>query len=196
MRFGFVRKGLSAVFIAAFMCATTPAQAIDFKIGGFWTMAFGLADTGLTKERDGNHVNNGDQFTARHRLTLALRAVASENLEGMVAFKISPQVWGQSASGGALGADGEVVKIAQAYLLWGVPQTDLSFKMGLQFVTLPSAAGGTAIHDNRVAAAVANYKISENISLTGMWMRLLNDNYAGGEAWIFNVNNIPFFIFF
>ncbi len=181
MRFGFVRKGLSAVFIATFMCATTPAQAIDFKIGGFWTMAFGLADTGLTKERDGNHVNNGDQFTARHRLTLALRAVASENLEGMVAFKISPQVWGQSASGGALGADGEVVKIAQAYLLWGVPQTDLSFKMGLQFVTLPSAAGGTAIHDNRVAAAVANYKISENISLTGMWMRLLNDNYAGGD---------------
>lgn len=175
------KKFIGLFLIASTLLFASPSYAIDFKIGGFWTMAFGLADTGLTREKDGSHVNNGDQFTARHRLTLALRAIASENLEGMVAFKISPQVWGQSSTGGALGSDGNVVKIAQAYLLWGLPEIDLNFKMGLQFVTLPSAAGGTAIHDNRVAAAVANYKISDQISLTGMWMRLLNDNYAGGD---------------
>ena len=177
MKYHLVRNFL-CLLIATVLYAS-PAFSIDFKIGGFWTMAFGVGDTGLTSKRDGQHVNNGDEFTARQRLTLILRAIASENLEGLVAFKMSPQVWGSSATGGALGADGNVVKIAQSYVQWAVPDSDLKLKMGLQFVTLPNAAGGTAIHDNRVAATVANYKISDQIGVTALWMRLLNDNYGG-----------------
>lgn len=179
MKYHLVRNFL-CLLIATVLYAS-PAFSIDFKIGGFWTMAFGVGDTGLTSKRDGQHVNNGDEFTARQRLTLILRAIASENLEGLVAFKMSPQVWGSSATGGALGADGNVVKIAQSYVQWAVPNSDLKLKMGLQFVTLPNAAGGTAIHDNRVAATVANYKISDQIGITALWMRLLNDNYGGGD---------------
>lgn len=88
MKYHLVRKFL-CLLIATVLYAS-PAFSIDFKIGGFWTMAFGVGDTGLTSKRDGQHVNNGDEFTARQRLTLILRAIASENLEGLVAFKMSP----------------------------------------------------------------------------------------------------------
>ena len=68
MKYHLVRKFL-CLLIATVLYAS-PAFSIDFKIGGFWTMAFGVGDTGLTSKRDGQHVNNGDEFTARQRLTL------------------------------------------------------------------------------------------------------------------------------
>ena len=67
MKYHLVRNFL-CLLIATVLYAS-PAFSIDFKIGGFWAMAFGVGDTGLTSKRDGQHVNNGDEFTARQRLT-------------------------------------------------------------------------------------------------------------------------------
>ena len=177
------RKSLAALCLAVLMSlgGGMSASAIDFKINGIWTMGFGLGETGLINKRDGHHVNNGDTFAARQRVILGIRAIASESLEGFVGLKLSPQIWGNARTGGALGADGKELKIGQAWLAWSPPDIDLRVKMGLQFISLPQAAGGSSIFDDRVAGITANYMFNENVGLTGVWMRPLNDNYAGGN---------------
>ena len=177
------RKSLAAICLAALLSlgAGSQASAIDFKINGIWTMGFGLGETGLINKRDGHHVNNGDTFAARQRVILGIRAIASESLEGFVGLKLSPQIWGNARTGGALGADGKELKIGQAWLAWSPPDIDLRVKMGLQFISLPQAAGGSSIFDDRVAGITANYMFNENVGLTAVWMRPLNDNYGGGN---------------
>ena len=109
--------------------------------------------------------------------------MASETLSGTVFFEIGDQMWGQSESGGALGADStSVVKLKNAYIDWMVPNTDLKLRMGLQAVALPNVAGGSAIMDGDAAAVVASYQFNENVGLTALWMRPLNDNYTGTNA--------------
>ena len=88
-------------------------------------------------------------------------------------------MWGNAESGGALGADGREVKVKNAYIDWMVPNTDLKLRMGLQAVAMPNVAGGSAIMDGDAAALVASYQFNDNVGLTALWMRPLNDNYAG-----------------
>ena len=44
---------------------------------------------------------------------------------------------------------------------------------------MPNVAGGSAIMDGDAAAVVASYQFNDNVGLTALWMRPLNDNYAG-----------------
>ncbi|MBR4741724.1 MAG: outer membrane homotrimeric porin [Desulfovibrio sp.] len=152
----------------------------DFKVRGEWIVGFALGDGNLARKSNGHNLTvNDDRFGASQRIRLQLDAIASENLFGKVFFEIGNQTWGQNATGGALGADGVVVEIKQAYLDWIVPDTDLKLRMGLQPITLPNGAGGSAVLDTDAAAIVANYQFNDNIDLTMSWIRPLNDNFAG-----------------
>lgn len=163
--------------------ASSAAKAIDFKIKGQWLMGFNVADTHLIHEkRDGNvkGKTQEDKFHAAQRVRLQLDAVASESLSGTVYFEIGTQKWGQAASGGALGADGNnVIKLKRAYIDWMAPDSDLKVRMGIQGIALPNVAGGSAIMDTDVAGITANYKINDNVGVTALWARPLNDNYDG-----------------
>ena len=146
-------------------------------------MGFGLGDGSLIKDVNDQKRHHDDTFNAGQRIRLQLDAVASETLSGTVFFEIGDQMWGQSESGGALGADStSVVKLKNAYIDWMVPNTDLKLRMGLQAVALPNVAGGSAIMDGDAAAVVASYQFNENVGLTALWMRPLNDNYTGTNA--------------
>ena len=163
--------------------AASGARAIDFKASGEWLVGFGLGDGSLIKDVDNKKRHHEDTFNAGQRVRLQLDAVASETLSGTVFFEIGDQMWGQSESGGALGADStSVVKLKNAYIDWMVPNTDLKLRMGLQAVALPNVAGGSAIMDGDAAAVVASYQFNENVGLTALWMRPLNDNYTGTNA--------------
>ena len=114
-------KKIATLLLAAglLFSAAGMAQAIDFKIRGQWIMAFDYGEhgaftggNGMTGYKKGNE----DNFEARQRLRLQLDAVASENLSGSVIFEMGDQIWGQSATGGALGADGTVVLAAGEYV--------------------------------------------------------------------------------
>ena len=120
-----------------------------------------------------------DNFEARQRLRLQLDAVASENLSGSVIFEMGDQIWGQSATGGALGADGTVVEVKNAWLDWMVPDTDIKVRMGLQNLTLPTKAGNSSVAGNLdVAGIVASWQFSETVGLSALWLRPFNDNYS------------------
>lgn len=184
-------KKLTTLALAAAMVmgAATCASAIDFKAKGQWQFGFNVGDSTMTnKTRIGNeskhHTNTNDIFGARQRVRLQLDAVASEALSGTVFFEIGHQYWGKGGnSGAAMGADGTIVKVRQAYLDWVVPQTDLKIRMGIQNLSLPSVAGDGNILDNTdTAAIVASYQFNENVGATLMWARPYNDNFTYGSG--------------
>ena len=174
-------KKILTLMLAAGMLlgAASGAKAIDFKASGEWLVGFGLGDGSLIKDVDNKKRHHEDTFNAGQRVRLQLDAVASESLSGTVFFEIGDQMWGNAESGGALGADGKEVKVKNAYIDWMVPNTDLKLRMGLQAVAMPNVAGGSAIMDGDAAAVVASYQFNDNVGLTALWMRPLNDNYAG-----------------
>lgn len=161
------------------------AKAIEFKAKGEWLVGFGVGDGNLsknTKDNNGNKTktNDQDQFGASQRVRLQLDAVASEALSGTVYFEIGDQKWGKADEGGALGADGRVVEVKNAYIDWLIPQTEARLRMGIQTTTLPNVAGGSAVLDADAAAITANYKFNDNVGLTFMWARPVNDNFSNG----------------
>lgn len=178
-------KKLTTLALAAAMVmgAATCASAIDFKAKGQWQFGFNVGDATMTNKVNGHHTDTNDIFGARQRVRLQLDAVASEALSGTVFFEIGHQRWGQGSSGAAMGADGLQVKVRQAYLDWVVPQTDLKIRMGIQNLSLPSAAGDGNVLDNTdTAAIVASYQFNENVGATLMWARPYNDNFGGEQA--------------
>ena len=185
----FIMKKLMTLALAAGMLlgAATGAGAIDFKAKGQWLMGFSAGDGSLishTKAKGSDHNSardTDDIFSASQRVRLQLDAVASEALSGTVFFEIGDQVWGNAESGGALGADGTVVELKNAYIDWMVPNTDLKFRMGIQGIQLPNVAGGSAVFDDDVAGVVASYQFNENVGLTTFWARPYNDNYTGTD---------------
>ena len=177
-------KRILTLMLAAAMTlgATSGAQAIDFKASGEWLMGLAAGDASLVQKKDdGKRTDTNDVFGAGQRVRLQLDAVASEALSGTVFFEIGDQLWGNGESGAAMGADGQVVKVKNAYLDWIVPNTDLQIRMGLQAIAMPDAAGGSAVMDGDVAGIVASYKFNDNVALTATWMRPFNDNYAADE---------------
>ena len=167
--------------------AATGASAIDFKAKGQWLMGFSAGtDSLVSKTRTGNNgkvkADTNDKFAAQQRIRLQLDAVASEALSGTVFFEMGDTTWGNNASGGALGADGRIVEVKNAYIDWAIPQTDAKVRMGIQGLALPNVAGGSAVMDTDVAAVVTSYKFNENVSLTALWARPFNDNFDGNDA--------------
>ncbi|MDD2967184.1 MAG: outer membrane homotrimeric porin [Desulfovibrionaceae bacterium] len=199
-------KKLATLLLAAGLVfgAATGASAIDFKASGEWMMSFELGANGDFNAAQGgfNHPNDGkeDNFEAEQRIRLKMDAVASENLSGTVMFEIGESRWGQDTSnhvgrgsGNALGADGVSIEVKRAYLDWIVPNTDLSLRMGLQGVALPSFVNGSQVLDDDVAAIVANYKFNDNVALTALWARPFNDNYETTNTDKYTFDNVDVF---
>ncbi len=176
-------KRIMTLALAAAMVfgAATGASAIDFKASGQWILGMSAGEANFVDKHNGRHADSNDTFSASQRVRLQLDAVASEALSGTVYFEIGDQTWGNSSSGGAMGADGTVVEVKRAYLDWVAPNTDLQFRMGIQGLALPSAAGGSAVADTDAAGITASYQFNDNVSLTALWSRPVNDNYTGNE---------------
>ncbi|MDR1856700.1 MAG: outer membrane homotrimeric porin [Desulfovibrio sp.] len=202
-------KRLMTLLLAAGMLfgAATGASAIDFKAKGQWLMGFGYGDGHLIDSMriaDGPNTktNAEDKFKAMQRVRLQLEAAASEYVSGTVYFEIGDTTWGKAGedgrSGGALGADStNIIKLKNAYLDWTVPTTDARVRMGIQGVALPNKAGGSAVLDDDIAGVVASYKFNDNVSLTALWLRPVNDNYdkdyATKSSQISYLDNIDIF---
>lgn len=189
-------KKIATLLLAAGLVfgAATGASAIDFKAKGQWIMSFDYGANGAFTGGNGATGFNGtgrglnsyrgeDEFEAKQRVRLQLDAVASEALSGTVFFEMGDQTWGNSGTGGALGADGNVVEVKNAYIDWIVPQTDLKVRMGIQGVALPSfTTKSSAILEDDVAAVTASYQFNENVGVTALWARPYNDNYNSGNV--------------
>lgn len=167
----------------------TAAHAVEFNAKGWWWMVTDYASGGsfMNKNRQGQHLAGSrqqgphipmDNFEAWHRLMFKLDATVSENLSGTMMFEIGDQMWGQAASGGALGADGTVVEVKNAYIDWTVPNSALKLRMGIQGLLLPSFTFESNVFIDDVAAVVASYKFTDSVAATFFWARPYNDNFT------------------
>ena len=178
-------KRLTTILLAAglIFSASADVQAIDFKATGEWLVGF-TAGNGQILDKTGlkggakHKADHDDVFGAGQRVRLQINAIASEYLSGTLFLEMD-STWGHAGTGGALGADGKIIAIKNAFIDWAVPDTDLKFRMGLHTVWLPNAAGGTAQMKGDAGGITASWQINENVGLTAIWFRPANDNFKG-----------------
>lgn len=159
------------------------AGAVEFKAKGDWMFGFSTIDSSFVKNPGTHKSGTGGQdvFDARQRVRFKLEAVASESLSGVIYFEMGDTNWGRASKGGALGTDGTIVEVKHAYLDWIVPETPLKLRMGLQYMEMPNAAGGSALFADDAAGITASFAFNDKVSLTALWGRLYNDNYVSGD---------------
>lgn len=180
-----MKKKITAILACLLFLGTASfAGAIDFKAQGQWIMSFGYGMNGQFQGKYNGHTPTGygfgeDDFEAVQRLRMQLEAVASENLTGQLGIEIGDTYWGQSDTGGALGADSKNIEIMSAWLNWMIPDTSFSVQMGIQALMTPAAASGNAVLNDQVAGVVASGQINEMVAVTAFWARPYNDNYPG-----------------
>ena len=165
------------------------ADGIDVKVKGQWDFAFGWATNvgwadSVHHERAGR---NDDNFIARSRVRTQINFITSEYLQGVLMFEIGNLDWGRDAggktgngSGAGIDADGVNVETKRAYLDWIIPNTEVSVRMGIQGVKLPSGPMGSPILDTDVAGIVVSSPITDMFSITGFWLRPFNANLNDG----------------
>lgn len=178
-------------FALALLCMgmlwAAPAEAIDFKVKGWWLVS-------MQYGQNGNFSNKGhqgydyleDEFEARSRVRIQLDAIASESLSGQVYFEIGKFIWGKAIgaqNGAALGADGNnLIKLKRAFIDWAVPNSKLRLRMGIQAFRTPYyALDGPTVMTADGAGITASYALNDNIDLTAFWMRPYNDNYVSSS---------------
>lgn len=156
------------------------AQAVEFKVRGSWQVGFEYSNV-FPRHSQNSH---NDYFTGMQRFMLFLDAVANEYLSGTVGFKIGTTEWGKASSGGALGADGIMVRLRHAYIDWVIPETDIKVRMGIQFMKIPSVltewATGIIWNAHMAGITVTSpiYQGSNGLNIDGTvwWARPYNDN--------------------
>jgi len=203
-RFLLVLIGVAAVVTLL----TLPASAADFKFGGmFWTKFYSTnnttdgSDNAIRDSVTGATSNGGDDnlngFYTRMRLYFT--ATASENLMAVFKYEMD-DVWGNgrlgttSADGGSLarsdnaaqGAANSGGEIKNAYIQFNMPNTPLTFMVGV----LPAKLGtGLAFNDDTNGiVAIAKFDM---FKLTGVYSRLQDNSqptFAGVTTAISPVN--------
>ena len=179
--------GLSSaclLLVAALMLWPPEAPAVDFKARGQWIVSFGYGQNGTFVSGDSvcGFAPGQDNFNPRQKISLHLDAEASKNLSGSLYLDIGDIIWGQAASSGALGADGNIVKVGNAFIDWSLPSAPLKVRMGIQSIKTPAMASGNSIFNGSAAAVVANWAFTDWISVSGAWARPYNDNYSRGSG--------------
>lgn len=187
---------LLAAVIVLGSVGTAKADGIQMKVMGEWDFAFGWADN--TNFPGSVHGDTGgrsdDDWFARQRIRTQVNFITSEYLQGVLMFEIGDINWGRKEEGGALDADGVNVETKRAYLDWIIPQTEISVRMGIQGVTLPSTPMGTPVLDADVAGIVVSSPLTEWLGVTAFWARPFDaygndgdDRHYDDEADIFGL---------
>ena len=169
-------KRLVALAFAATLVlgSLAPAEAIDIKASMTWELGIGWEDN--TNFRDNKQGGHEDAFRAAQRIRPQFDFISSETLRAVLEFEIGTMYWGEAESGGRIDADTTTAYIRRAYLQWS-PLDKLELRMGMQGMTLPSAAFGNAVLDTDVAGVTASYAFTENVGLTVFWLRPFDRSY-------------------
>ncbi|MCL2122590.1 MAG: outer membrane homotrimeric porin [Desulfovibrionaceae bacterium] len=181
-----MKRAILLIMAAGFVLGgAAGASALDFKIKGEWNTFFNIGETSMFKKPYDTR-NLGvmtDVLEPDTRIRLQFEAAASEDLSGTLQFEMGPYGWGTEKSGpedrdgASMGERSVSVRVKRAYMDWRAPGINVHFRMGIQGIALPNAAGGSAVLDEDVAAVSASYTINDHVGITAVWARPYNDNY-------------------
>lgn len=163
--------------LVALFCvfAASPVFAVEVQVKGEFAVNFQYM-RGQNFYESGWDNESEDGFAGHQRTRLQLDFIASEQLKGVLQFEIGSSQWGQPGLGANRGfgfdGDGVNVKTKHAYIDFMVPNTAVTFRVGLQPIALPAAfMGSNPILDNDVASVVGSIAITDNIAVTALWAR-------------------------
>jgi hypothetical protein len=100
--------------------------------------------------------------------------VAGEHLRGVYHAEIGEIQWGHPPTGGQLGADGVIVETKRAFVDFDIPDTELTFRVGIQAVTNPNIGVGFVLVDTDAAGVSASYRFGDAVSVAAYWTRLFD----------------------
>ncbi len=189
------------VLFLVLLSLPTAALALDVKFQGTYEFAVKWMDNldFTDSEQDGQ---SEDDFGARQQFRLQTDFVASEALRGVFFIESGETVWGGDSvgnlgegSGGAIGSDGVSIEVRRAYVEVTLPDTQLTFTVGIQGFTLPTIGLGDPIlggGGTDMAGVLASVPVSENVSLAAGWFRpldaegdIVSDSPASDEKAVF-----------
>jgi len=176
---------------------TAQANNIDIKARGTWQFAFGVVSN-MSMRKSFNDSSEWrvpnttdatdrgrdlDKFEALQRVRTQINFISSEHLQAVLQFEIGIMNWGRGTTevagnqaGGNLDSRGINIKTRRAYLDWIIPHTQVSVRMGIQGLALPSGRMGNPVFDDNVAGIVIASPITDNFGLTAFWLRPFADN--------------------
>lgn len=168
------------------------AQATEFKVKGLAEISASHVNRHFLRTEA---VQRQPEFNVFQRYRMQLDTITSPTLSATVVFDMDA-IWGSNSNlwtpttvaGGALGTDGYGVKLAQAYLDWVIPGTEIRTRMGKQYFWTPGLVSGSAVLVERGYGISWNIPVNEHFSVDGFWLRARNDDYekaprSGGSEW-------------
>ncbi len=173
---GFRRSVIICMALVLSALFASPAKALDVSAKGEFLFSFRYDENGnlygtspLDQSRDGFH--------ARQRMRVQVDFAVSEYLRGVYHIEIGELQWGRGGaagrgSGGALGADGVNVETKRAFIEFDIPDTELTFRVGIQGITNPNIGLGFVLVDADAAGVSAMYRFNDAVSVTAFWTRL------------------------
>ena len=185
-----MKRIITLVLAAALILSTAAvsfADGIDVKARGTWDWSFGWAINNTFHKNVNNKSDRAnDSFMARHRIRAQVNFISSEYLQGVLMFEIGTLDWGRGgssgrSSGGALDADGVNIETKRAYLDWIIPNTEISVRMGIQGLKLPSTPMGSPMWDADAAGIVVSSPVTDWLSATAFWFRPFDSYYNDAE---------------
>lgn len=175
---------LLAVALAFGSVGAASADGIDVKVKGQWDFTFGWGVNTAFKDSYHGNTKSGDNDNtiARQRIRTQINFIASESLQGVLMFEIGTWDWGRGGSvgrgsGGGIDADGVNVETKRAYLDWIVPNTEISVRMGIQGLKLPSTPMGSPLFDADVAGILVSSPVTDWLSVSAFWIRPFDPYY-------------------
>jgi len=163
--------------LCAFVLSAAAASASELKASGYfmgdasWMNNWDFKkDTGLTPARN---------FDIKQRTELVLEFITSENLKSVLEFRAN-QTWGRDNSA-VDGGPTDALQIRQAYVAFNWPGSDVAVSVGFQGVALPNAVAGSLILDSRAGALVVSKPLTDNVALTGAYIRAISSADALGQ---------------
>ncbi|MDO5536909.1 MAG: outer membrane homotrimeric porin [Desulfovibrionaceae bacterium] len=173
----------------SFFVPVENSNAIEFKAKGRWQVLFEMGNW-FPRYRNFNWQPGNDSFGAWQVFYTHLEFVASENVSGAIDLEIGGIDWGLASYGGALGADGTDIEVANAYIDWMIPQTEAQVRMGIQMMRIPGILaewGFNAVFGQMMAGTSIStplYKSNDlNIDGTFFWARPYNDNSSNSSGY-------------
>ncbi len=190
-----MKRIVTLLLAAAMVLGAGAAHAVDVKVKGSFNFVYMFTDNAGFQE-NGDNGREDDNFNVKQRVRTQVNFIASEYLQGVVMFEIGDSYWGRNTdgngkfkrgNGGALDTDGINIETKHAYLDFLIPDTDVSVRMGLQYLSLPMGTGYcNPVFGADVAGIVTSYKFNDMFALTAFWARpfdqFKNDSdYGSGD---------------
>jgi hypothetical protein len=169
-----MKRLIMLAVLCAFVLSAAAASAADikataeFKTDAVWNHNWNFA-------KGDNTTDEATTFDINQRLEVTMDFIANENLKAVMTLRAGTSAWGDDL---ALGGT-DTLAVRKAYLDFNWPDTAINVKVGHQGIALPNAVGGSMLLDSRASALLVSAPVSDNVALTGGYIRALDAGMDG-----------------